>query len=283
MEGARLNLANNPSFSFFHGNQSPPYYFPENQIITSRGLLAISKSDPKAGKTIATAIMRAHTMLDNAVTILSERDNELYAYPVDNLLRVFTGDGRRPITATGEGVLEHLRDKAYSVNPARIVGFEQPGRGNVSAYVMNGDVGRGIYINMSGPALKNTEAQAVNFIHEWAHQYLDARDHWYINKKEIYEHQHGRSAFFVSLEMKALVHEGLSERQVKEIPQGYASKSMFVSAFNKDAGVQQQSMMNNADNIALLVYTLNHEYERFNPPPQSSFLGRFRSWISGLL
>ncbi|WP_245150867.1 RHS repeat domain-containing protein [Pseudomonas fluorescens] len=278
MEGARLNLANDPNFSFFDGNKSPPFFFLKSQNITGRGLLDINKSDPQAGKTIATAIMRAHTMLDNSVAALSSENQEFYEYYGSEILQIFTGSEQRPTTGSGGSLLEYLRDKAYSTNPARIVGFER--RGAVAnAYVYTDNVDNSMYLRMSSPVLKNSEVLAVTLIHEWSHQYLNTKDYWYVEKGRIYEREQGRSHLDIKLQMKVMSLYGPSEEQIKNLPSGYLDKQAFISAFKSDPQVRRQTMIENADNIATLVYGLSHEYERINAPSPVTFFDRLKSWF----
>ena len=78
-----------------------------------------------------------------------------------------------------------------------------------------------------------------------------------------------------------MVQSGLSETQVKKLPSGYFGKQAFMSAFKSDPEVRRQTMVDNADNIAFLVYALSHEYERLNAPPPSDFFGRLKNWFRG--
>ncbi|NWC10317.1 RHS repeat protein [Pseudomonas agarici] len=279
MEGARLNLANDANFNGFDENKSPRYSFPTSQIITHRGLLSINRSSPQAGKTIAAAIMRAHTMLDNAVAALSAENQEFYEYPGSEILHNFTGSEQRPTAGFGGGLLEHLRDQAYTVNPARIVGFEASGRRD-NAYVYKGDADKTLYINMSSSVLEDSERLAVTLIHEWSHQYLKTKDYWYMNKGNISRHEDIWTYLDLKMQAYDIVKNGPSEGQVKNLPVGFSNKQTFVNAFNRDPVVRQLAMTDNADNIALLVYALNHEYERVNAPPPTLF-GRIRSWLGG--
>ncbi len=101
-----------------------------------------------------------------------------------------------------------------------------------------------------------------------------------MNKGNISRHEDIWTYLDLKMQAYDIVKNGPSEGQVKNLPVGFSNKQTFVNAFNRDPVVRQLAMTDNADNIALLVYALNHEYERVNAPPPTLF-GRIRSWLGG--
>jgi insecticidal toxin complex protein TccC len=248
------------------GNTNTP--FPGDMKVTNLGLLSIKKSNPEAAKTISTAIMRVHTILDNAATALASNDADFFELHGKDILVDFTGTETKPKTIFGMDKIGYLRDASYQFNPRRIVGFEEPG--TTRAFILEGDITDTVYLNLSHDSAWTSEQLAFTLIHELSHLHLGTQDYWYLEKdlRKEGDPNYATRMGAARIRAGALLP---SDTDGVPVPSGYADKDAFIADFRQSEDIRPKFMEGNADNIAGLAYALHYHYGQWSPAPPVAF------------